>query len=96
MDYLTDGNHLEMTVLHGTIELDESMTVAAHLEGLHVEAIPGVEVLVARNSLASYGAVDIGLLAGLLDIAVLLGGAIPGGGRHRARRLRNGGVFRHG
>lgn len=85
-----------MTVLHGTIELDESMTVAAHLEGIQVEAIPGVEVLVARNSLVRYGAVDIGLLACLLDIAVLHGGAIHGGGRHRARRLGNVGVLRHG
>ena len=83
-------------MLHGTIELDESMTVAAHLEGLHVEAIPGVEILVARSFLVRYGAVDIGLLSVLLDVAVLPGGTIPGGGRQSDRRLGNGGVFRHG
>lgn len=48
-----------MTSLHGTVELNDAMSIVSALEGLKVESIASVEVLVAlRTSMAEMTLAD--------------------------------------
>lgn len=70
-DGTTDGDHVEMARLHGTLELDETPAIVGLLEGLGVEAIAGHEALLAMSARRLLGDDLAGSLIGEAIAALL-------------------------
>jgi hypothetical protein len=88
-DGTTDGNHVKMASLHGAIQLDHTLAVVLHLEGVHAQAGAGPGILIIEGCV-NVGARCVDGAGDRLDIDVLLT-AVGGGnrvlGRHGGCRV---------
>lgn len=60
--WLTNSNHVQVTLLHWTIELNDTIAAATLLEGLKVQAISGHEACLSLDS----EVVTVGLVENIL------------------------------
>lgn len=82
-DGTTDGNHVQVTSLHGTIEFDVAGTPVTPLERLEVQTVTGHERLLTEvlgdMAVTGVGPGVVGLLIGDHDGVVSVGGRHVGG-----------------
>lgn len=83
---LTNGNHVQMALLHRTIKLDKTDTITAHLKRLEVQAISRSEVVIASCSRISSLANKRSGLLGMSSFRV----AVRGVGRDATWGIDNG------